>query len=462
MRLLCGLVAMVSLNGCKHHFECAAHGGSVVRQVETRHFIVTSDLEERVLTRQAAELEQLWAAWGVFFHRAPDTPAKLNVLLSREGATDEFMEGHSGFVRFSARPVLMGDLVLGDSANGGTRYYSSNAHEMAHFVSYFVFRRQPRWFAEGLASYLDDADFVRADAIRMGNWQWSRSTPDSLETMWSWDEVIELGDVQQQRYASAWAWVHFLTNREEERFTRAMYSMQNGESARAGFEEVFPPAEWPELHRRLRAYLSEGRYRGWETSGLAAPRVSKARTLAPWEVHLLRRLYADGAKARLKEAAIAKELAGEKVPAEVTLALFEDARGPEQSEVLAALPGNPRAELLASYAPDLSPLRCFQLAESAAKQLPDDVQAQARFSLLAAQRDDPRSVKASIEVLAMAPWWEDGYFIHADALHSQGHCAEARETLNDARGLVRDGDTRLTKRIAKALNWLDEHCREKK
>jgi hypothetical protein len=49
MRWVCGLVALVLLNGCRHHFECAAHGGSVVRQVETRHFIVTSDMEERIL-----------------------------------------------------------------------------------------------------------------------------------------------------------------------------------------------------------------------------------------------------------------------------------------------------------------------------------------------------------------------------------------------------------------------------
>ena len=103
MRWVCGVLAVVVASGCKHHFECVAHGGSVVRQVETEHFVVTADLDEDLLTRQAAQLEQLWGAWAIFFHHVPQTPTKLQVLLSRSGATSEFSEGNMGFVRFKIR-----------------------------------------------------------------------------------------------------------------------------------------------------------------------------------------------------------------------------------------------------------------------------------------------------------------------------------------------------------------------
>ena len=109
-----------------------------------------------------------------------------------------------------------------------------------------------------------------------------------------------------------------------------------------------------------------------------------------------------------------------------------------------------------------SPLERFHLAESAAKVLTDDVDAQARFAELAAERGDPRALQASQRVLKMAPWWDDGYFIRVAALRSQGRCADARKTLEDARSLARDGDTKLPKRIERELTSLAEHCREAK
>ena len=55
-------------SGCVHRFECTAHGGNVVRRIETTHFVVSSDLPEPLFRTEVRKLEQLWDA-------PVDTPA---------------------------------------------------------------------------------------------------------------------------------------------------------------------------------------------------------------------------------------------------------------------------------------------------------------------------------------------------------------------------------------------------
>ncbi|MGV3622566.1 MAG: hypothetical protein ACO1OB_17235 [Archangium sp.] len=448
----------VFVSGCAHRFECTAHGGRVVRQVETQHFIVTSDLDEEVLLQQARELEQLWTSWCLFFRHQPETSAKLQVLLSEQGATDEFAEGYAGFVRYSAEPLMISDVRRVEGYDK-VRYYSSNAHEMAHFVSHFWLRRQPRWLAEGLANYLDDADFIREGTVRMGRWQWAGTSVDSLETMWAWDQMRESGPTEGDRYQSAWAWFHFFSNKEEARLTRWLAALRTARSPLESFEAIFPREEWETLHERLVKYLSEGRYRGWETRNLETPELSTPRVLEPWEVHLIRGRYLDNGKLTHAEVELAATLAAPKRPADVTLAQYEATRGPQRSEVLAELPDDPRAWLVASFAPDLPLKERLQLAARAMEQRPTDVWAQARFAELAVLREDPRALAAADRAIVLAPWWDTPYFLRSSALVQQGRCADALSTIEDVRGLSSEGNS-TRKRADEAEAAVKKDCKE--
>lgn len=456
------LLVAVAGSGCVHRFECTVHGGRVVRQVETEHFVVTSDLDEDVLVKQASELEQLWQAWVVFFGHQPATSARLSVVLSSGGATAEFIEGAAGFVHYGAVPVMMSD-VSGYDTPTGVKYYSANAHEMAHFVSHFWLRRQPRWFAEGLANYLDDANFIRDGVVRMGRWQWNGGEVDTLETMWAWDQMRESGANEGQRYSSAWAWFHFFSNKEEGRLNRWLTALRTARSPTESFEEIFPKTEWAALHKRLEAYLNEGKYRGWETRGLEAGEVSKPRELAPWEVHLIRREYFDDDTTRREEVRRAVSLAGSVTPPELTLARYEDdLRGPQQSEVLAELPSDPRAILQASYAPDLSPLHRFNLSKRAVAALPDHVGAQSRFARLALHRDTPAALAAAQKAASLAPWWDAPYYLQAEAFSLLGRCDEALAALEDVRSLIADGQPARHRRLDATVNETKQKCAEVK
>lgn len=449
-------------SGCAHRFECTAHGGRVVRQVETEHFVVTSDFEEAVLVKQAIELEQLWSSWALFFKHRPETSARLQVVLSEGGATDEFAEGYAGFVRYGAVPLMISD-VRRVELNGQVRYYSANAHEMAHFVSHFWLRRQPRWLAEGLATYLGDAEFVREGTVRMGRWQWHGGSVDTLETLWAWDEMRERGAAEVDLYRSSWAWFHFFSNKEEQRLARLLTALRTAPSALAAFEGIFPRKEWKALHQRLEKYLADGRFRGWETRSLPQPELSTPRVLEPWEVHLVRTQYFDADPLRRAEVKQAAALAGGRPPAEVVLARYEEeVRGPEASEVLAELPDDPRAWLQASYAPDLAPGARFRLSERASLALPHDVLAQTRFAQLAVERDDPRALAAAEKAITLAPWWELPYFLRSEALADRGRCADAFNALEDVRSLIDEGRANLRKRVDDLQEALKKSCQEAK
>jgi tetratricopeptide (TPR) repeat protein len=448
-------------SGCAHRIECTAHGGSVVRRIETTHFVVSSDLPEPLFKTEVRKLEQLWDAWVVFFGTAPEGTARLQVVLSEPETSSEFMAETNGFVRFTV-PARLFSGVTTYSKNGKQLSYSSNAHELVHLVSRFWLPRQPRWIAEGLAKYLGDANFVRDSVIRMGRWEWDGGTVESLETLWAWDEMRETGQRQLELYQSAWAWMHYLSNRDEVRLAKLWKALATMPSARAAFESVIPRDEWPALHQKVQSYLNEGRYRGWETTVTREPQLSTPAVIEPWAVHLLRRDYSEGAALRRAETRKALELIKGEPPPELTLARFEDEyRGPELSQVVDTLPNDARAMRLAASAPDVSPRRRFELLERAMLALPDDVEVLTDFAAAATGRNDPRRLEASGKAATLAPWWPRPRFQHAAALAEQGRCAEADLELEQMLGLAVDDSPVLERQVVKYRAELAKSCEPK-
>jgi hypothetical protein len=108
-----------------------------------------------------------------------------------------------------------GSLFAGKAAHGTTQ-----AHELAHYLSRFFLLRQPRWFAEGLASFLETvhleeggtkAVFGKPDGEALGYIQsggQGRGRPWlGLKELWRWDQP---GNTPPQDlsplYASSWLW----------------------------------------------------------------------------------------------------------------------------------------------------------------------------------------------------------------------------------------------------------------
>lgn len=430
MRLFWVVVAAVMGSGCVHRFECTTHGGDPVLELTTEHFVIDSDLNETQTRTLAIELEQLWDAWLVFFGTVPHESTRVRVVLSDPGASGEFSPGSAGFVRYDARPLFFSGVVARDD---GTIGWSTNAHEMVHLVSYFWLSRQPRWLAEGLAEYLGDARFVRANVIRMGGWQWPGGSVDSLDTLWAWSEGRETGRPVNELYDSAGAYIHYLSNKDEGGLNRLWKVLQTEPSAREGFERVFPRAEWPELQKKVQAYLDERRFRGWETAVLRTSTPSTPRVLAPWEVHLLRRDYVEANELKRAETMKAVALAPTPLPVRLALAEAEDTLfGPEQTDVALRYPDEPLAVAMAAQASDLSPAQRNVLKARALELAPDDVEVLAMYAAGMSQSHSEAALAAAEKAVALAPWWVWPRSSKISALLALKRCDDA---LHDIEGL---------------------------
>ena len=164
------LVALLSFaTGCVKRFECAVHGGDEVRSITTEHFVVTSALQLDKHRTEAEHLELLWDTFAAFFH-ADVASARIPVLVLDDTDTVEsFAEGYSGFV------IRKGPDVLVVGAPSAPKAANTNAHELAHLVSAYLLPRQPRWLAEGLGTYFEDATFKDARTVTMGRWNTRRA-----------------------------------------------------------------------------------------------------------------------------------------------------------------------------------------------------------------------------------------------------------------------------------------------
>lgn len=454
----------VAASGCAHHrFECERHGGGPVLRVTTDHFVVTSDLPAAALTRQARRLENLWDSWAAFLQHEPIATGRLPVLVTRDDGVEEFSAGHSGFVVFKLEPVTVTS-VRESTAYGKTDTSSADAHELVHLVSSFWLPRQPRWLAEGLAEYLGDAQFVRNDQVRFGRWQWWGGIVEPLEALWGWDEEPVSGDDERAHYQSAWAWLHYFANRDAARLARLWVELRGHPTAREAFDAVFPREEQQALLGKVRAYVAEGRFSGWESTVLRAPTVSAPVPVEPWDTHLVRRTIfeaTDAEAAARAESARARELAPSPLPPAVELALVKDTvAGPERTDVLRRVAGEPRALLELGVAPDLAPPEQLQWLERAVAALPDSARAQALFARAALKRHDPRATSAAQRAAALAPWSVEARLVEVRALAAAARCPDARVALQLAASTAHDHASGLLRRLAEARGELDAACRE--
>lgn len=459
-------VLLLLASGCAHRLECREHGGGEVVRVASEHFDVVSTLPIEVTRTELSRLERLWDAFSVYFGHAPPPTEPLRVFLVGPGGVEEFGPGSAGFVQTTLQPVLVSAVSVDERGHA----WSANAHELVHLLSAYWLPRQPRWIAEGLADYLGDASFRDESTLRFGRWTWSGGTVVELERLWDWDRASGSPDQEGDRYASAWAYLHYLANRDEARLARLWPALRSATSARAGFESVVPAAEWPALQRAVQAYVDEARFSGWESRTLRAPALGPPRVLAPWEVHVARgELLASlrMTRAAVAEFAVADRLAPRPRPAVVALGLLEDGlHGPRRTDALLELarladaPVGVFLELASSE--DLGPGERLRFAEDALARAPRDARALSAVTtqalLVPGQLE--RALAASEELTHQAPWATHAWMTRARALAAASRCQEAQRALDAAESLGLEDARALSARVLRVRHEVRDTCRE--
>ncbi|TSC24485.1 DUF1570 domain-containing protein [Corallococcus sp. Z5C101001] len=293
-------LALTLFSGCAaSRALCPAEGGRPWREVRSTHFRLRTNLEPKAASQTAVELEAfrraLLLAWGPDF----DPPGTVDViLLSNPRDMEEFTQGqYAGFAGQTPdgpRMVMTGGggYLLPDAPGDK----ETQAHEMAHYLSAFALPRQPRWVAEGLASYLQtvtikpsNRDVVLGQAsrpllryVREHGWL-------TLDELWQWDGQTQQSSAELQRhYASAWLWVHYLINEHGDRFGTFQDQLSRGEEPKRAFAAAFQGATG--FQEAVTQYVQLGRYVISTQPLPPVPTQTQTRDLAPADVHVIRAL----------------------------------------------------------------------------------------------------------------------------------------------------------------------------
>jgi tetratricopeptide (TPR) repeat protein len=443
------------LAGCKHvpsRAECNTHGGTPWRELKSAHFRLSTNLDSETAKLAIIELEKVRRGLLFAWRDAIDPPGRMDaVILQSKKQLEEFAEEEMvGFMTEDRRGKIV--VMAGES-------YSFNAtpdrrvltHELAHYLSSYVMSRQPRWFGEGLAGYLEmtrpygDGSEVRLGEVHPEMIIWAKTHARvPLEDLWRWKGNTDLRDAESMSYyTTSWLWVHFLINQHPKEFADFQSRLGRGEEPEEAWRQALKGIDPEMLNRELNEYLAYGRYSAIRVKMPKVPEATSERLMSDGEVHALRarlfRLRAKKINPKVLEAVAeresreAKELSPDDF--ETLLAVWGSRKsGPERletaREIVQKHPENSDAWLLIHIS------------------LPDDAAKERREALIKSVQFDPESARAlnalawdyalsgqgkvavplASKAVKLAPWNAAIVDTYAAALAAAGRCPEAVAT----------------------------------
>jgi hypothetical protein len=230
------------------------------RLAETEHFALYTDLSAERAADTVRELERLLAAFAQHgFQLQGALPLHVRVVMfqRRRDFADYFGYEVGGYL---AHQLLFEPWMVLPAPRGADDL-TIVRHELAHFVAYQGMQSQPRWLAEGIATYFESAHFDERGRFVIGG------VPLNY-----WNVLAQNGRIDaaplftgkdypsQQFYASAWLTVHYLMTERGEPFERYQRLIGRGHSHRGAWEESFPQFGPAQLDEALSAYLRTGEF----------------------------------------------------------------------------------------------------------------------------------------------------------------------------------------------------------
>jgi len=296
------------LPACAGHLPpCPAAGGPAWIELESAHFRLRTDDDPAAARAALTDLEQLQAALLTVFGAPPDLETgRLPVVVVDRGWTDFAPRQVDGFFTHALfQPLIV--MVAG----GQLHRQELIKHELVHYLSAKLMRRQPRWLAEGLATYYETIEYD-ADTGRLTVGQPSPSrlqdaqhtSVAAIESIFTAPAVV--GE-NTSFYGPAWITMHYLMNHRATALLGYQKALRTGGSPEAAWTSAFGGETPAQLALEVHQYLDGGQY-AVLTYKFPAPRLPAPaeRPLTDADAHSTRALlYLTGATTR----AYAPELA---------------------------------------------------------------------------------------------------------------------------------------------------------
>jgi tetratricopeptide (TPR) repeat protein len=436
------IACALALAGCFAHapqgYTCPARGGPTWRELTSEHFVVDTDRQSGGARALVEELEIARAALvAAAFRGAVDPPGRLHVVAfdRREDLPDPVPEEVLGWfgVDLGGEPLVV---------MAGVKFkaiHDTVAHELAHQLAATLFVRQPRWFSEGIATYLEtvtaDGDRVLLGAASRQRRREAGIFKASSAQLFAWT-----GELEPRYYGNAWLLVHFLVNQRGGRFSAYQVRLSRAEDPVAAWAAEFPeydpgrPGALERLDGDLTRYAEAGQYTVVSLP-FERPAVNPAeRALDAGEAHALRLTIPSqdpGARPEARDAEIAEALREDPGhPAALALKARRLPSGERAALAREAVETHPRSwrawALLGTALPDGDRAGRLDALRRAVELAPDNPRALDRLAreLVAADRAG-EALSLARRAIARAPWNAVAFDTAAAANAALGNCADA-------------------------------------
>lgn len=169
-------------------------------------------------------------------------------------------------------------------------------HELTHHLAAYIYRRQPLWFAEGLAQYLEtlrvsedgkSATLGDVNLVAMGGYS---RFPQPVTDVLAWNGKLDAKDVTKVAglYGTSWLLVHWLNNVHPEEFARYQTLLAKGIDPDKAWKAVFPGLSNSDVDVLLHQYVHTGEYHYFVVPIPPAEGTLSTRPMASAEVHATR------------------------------------------------------------------------------------------------------------------------------------------------------------------------------
>lgn len=365
------LALVLLLGGCARllpgGLRCPERGGAAWREYRSDHFLLYSDLDREHAAAVVEALESIRAMeLAVMAEEGRALAGRIRVIAPAEARMYGAI-APPGVLGYSLVSGL-GEPTIVVHAGTVRRDPEVLAHELAHNLSWHLYARQPQWFAEGLAQFVQTV--ASPDPARRG---WAGRVPRiraerctaapsvPAKELLTWQRGLLPEQVMARQL---WSWVlyHWLWSEHPGELAAYQRRLAAGEDPVASWAAAFPaldPAtrDLGALDEALRRHCARGDLPALRASATARAAFTEAPITAA-DVHVL-----------LVETRGYWEVRSHwDLPEEVSDALEAAAR-PDLEEALAEDPAHPRA---LSRVADLERLRAAPLLRRACAARPGD------------------------------------------------------------------------------------------
>jgi len=260
-----GIAFVIAAAGCAAALPlCPAKGGPVWWELTSDHFVLRTDLKPRAAMETLRTLEDARAGmlagmWPGVVGPPGRTAAVALASVSEAWAVTGTTSYAGMHVRLGPFPATL--VVSPDDRSGRTA-----KHELAHELANYFLPVQPRWFAEGIATFLATVRYDRAKGLSIlgeADVQYVRNF-----RLWGPSPFLELmagtlpdDEVAATRfYATSWMLTNFLYNRRRAGWGNLQDRLGRLERGHKAFMEEFPDLAPSRLAEVLRDHAAHGQY----------------------------------------------------------------------------------------------------------------------------------------------------------------------------------------------------------